>query len=251
MRRSLTSKALKSASVKTSARAKRPTPSGPAAASRRSLRKIKAPTVNRKLQALKRLGVDAGELARAPEITPVLKQAEGGLPAVLAALRFSNDLSAQHFVEKYDAVPVGDRAKLSWEAICLATEVDPSHLLGAAILALQTHSANTVRIIAVTNHPKLVRKRVEYAMLPGGDRDRNALDTAVGFLPSPKGPTFITQVRVDNNKAGPDDEDDDGPDLPVDDQREGDLNHLFPPVARMQEIIQPIRQKALPTKSRG
>lgn len=190
-------------------------------------------------------------LRASPEITPLLKNAEGGLKAVLGAMRFaSDDPSIQAFLEKYDDTPVGDREKLSWEAIAIAAGVDLRVFLGAAMLALQSHAVNTVKIIAMTNHPKITRARVKYGLLPSGEKDRTALDTAMGFLPSPKGPTFIGKAifgsgkqNINDQGAGRGDEDDDGPVIESDD--DPDLDILFPPSTEMQTKLIPIRQRLL------
>lgn len=167
------------------------------------------------------------------------------MPAVLSALRFSHDPAAQFFVERYDKIPKGDREKLSWEAICIAAKVNPATLLGASVMALQEVSKSTVKILALTNHPKVVEARIAAAVLPGGVQDRNAFDTAVGFLPSPKGPTFVTNVNLDKKRRDDDDDDDDdSPDTGSYDA-EDEMDHLFPPVSAMQDRLQPIRQRAL------
>lgn len=207
--------------------------------------------MDRAEQALRRLGVDVLALRSAPEITPMLKNAEGGLRAVLGAMRFcADDPSIQSFLEKYDSVPSGDREKLSWEAIALAAGVDLRVFLGSAMLALQSQAVNMVKIIAMTSHHKITKARVKYGLLPSGEKDRTALDTAMGFLPSPKGPTFIGKAvfgagrqSINDQGAGKGDEDDDGPVIESDD--DPDLDILFPPSTEMQTKLIPIRQRLL------
>lgn len=208
--------------------------------------------MDRAQQALKRLGVDLQTLRSSPEITPLLKNAQGGLKAVLGAMRFSSDdPSIQSFLEKYDSVPSGDREKLSWEAIAIAAELDLRVFLGSVMLALQSQAVNTVKIIAVTNHHRITNARVKYGLLPSGEKDRTALDTAMGFLPSPKGPTFIGKAvfgtsgqAMNAQGAGKgDDDDDDGPVINGDD--DPDLDNLFPPANEMQQKLIPLRQKML------
>jgi len=203
----------------------------------------------RTLTALKRLGVSAKELALAPQITPLLKRAEGGVEQVIAAMRFAPDEVIAAFLEKYDSIRAGDRERLSIEAVALAAQINIAHLLGSIQLALQQQSVNTVKIIAVTNHHKITEARVAYGMLPLGERDRTALDTAMGFLPSPKGPTFINKAIfgsgknvMDQQRSGDDDEE--GELVNSDDI---DLDRLFPPANLMQERLQAIRQRQLPS----
>lgn len=197
---------------------------------RRSLKP--KPEPRRKL-ALKRLGVDEAALRAAPDITSLLKQTVGGLKAALAAMRFSRDESVVEFLEKYDGVPDRDRKALSWEAIALAAEVEPALLLGSAILAIQAHSANAVKIIALSNHPEITRKRVEFGKLAGGVRDRDALDTALGFLPQAKGSTFIINPGAKVEPKGDAEEEED------------DLDHLFPSLSETQEKLLPLKARLL------
>ena len=208
--------------------------------------------VDRAQQALKRLGVDVLALRSAPEITPLLKNAQGGLKAVLGAMRFTaEDPSIAAFLEKYDSVPAGDRERVSWEAIALAAGVDLRVFLGSIMLALQSQAVNTVKIIAMTNHPKITAARVKYGLLPSGEKDRTALDTAMGFLPSPKGPTFIGKAVFGSGGGGGgsapaqmEDDDLDEEDTFVDAEKV-DLEKFFPSSNAIQQKLIPVRQKML------
>jgi hypothetical protein len=198
---------------------------------------------NRTGEALKRLGVTAEQLAAAPDITSMLKRAEGGLKQVIAAMRFSGDELVTTFLKKYDSITEGDRERLSIEAIALAVGLNLSHLLGSIMMSLQQQSISLVKIIAVTNHPSITQARVSYGLMPLGERDRTALDTSMGFLPSPKGPTFIGKAvfgsganAMDQQRRSRDSDDED------DDYDGPDLDRLFPPANRMQEKLQAIRQ---------
>jgi hypothetical protein len=208
--------------------------------------------VDRAAQALKRLGVDVVALRSAPEITPLLKNAEGGLKAVLGAMRFcADDPSISAFLEKYDSTPSGDREKLSWEAIALAAGVDLRVFLGSAMLALQSQAVNMVKIIAMTNHPRITKARVKYGLLPSGEKDRTALDTAMGFLPSPKGPTFIGKAVFGGGGGGqsggsaPAEVDDDEPEEEYIEAENIDLEKFFPSSNTIQQKLIPVRQKML------
>jgi hypothetical protein len=168
-------------------------------------------------------------------------------------MRFTvDDPSIAAFLEKYDSIPVGDRERVSWEAIALAAGIDLRVFLGSAMLALQSQAVNTVKIIAMTNHPKITAARVKYGLLPSGEKDRTALDTAMGFLPSPKGPTFIGKAVFGsgggggNSPAQVDDNDPDEEDTFIDIQAENvDLEKFFPSSNTIQQKLIPIRQKML------
>jgi len=167
-------------------------------------------------------------------------------------MRFvADDPTIQSFLDKYDSVPSGDREKLSWEAIALAAGLDLRVFLGSAMLALQSQAVNMVKIIAMTSHPKITRARVKYGLLPSGEKDRTALDTAMGFLPSPKGPTFIGKAifgsgkqNINDQGAGKGDEDEEEG-VVLDADGDPDLDYLFPPSNEMQTKLIPIRQKLL------
>jgi hypothetical protein len=209
--------------------------------------------VDRAQQALKRLGVDVQLLRTSPEITPLLKMAEGGLKGVLGAMRFSgDDDSIRSFLDKYDSIPSGDREKLSWEAIVLAAGLDIRSFLGSAMLAVSNHAASVTKIIAVTSQPRITRARVKFGLMPSGEKDRTALELANGVLPSPKGPTFIGKAVFSSALQAPgakgssgagDDDDDDGTVIDAD---EGpDLDVLFPSSKEIQHKMIPIRQRML------
>ena len=59
----------------------------------------------------------------------------------------------------------------------------------------------SVKIITLSSHPQIAAARVAYGLLPAGHRDRNALDMALGFLPQPKGPTFIGKAIFGSGKS--------------------------------------------------
>lgn len=147
----------------------------------------KAQGLVRKDAALRRLKITRTELERAPEITSILKSSFRTVKAAIQAMRHSNDEAAIAFLACYDGLPVGDVDYLPLEAICLKAEVSPAALLGATFLACKTIRGQESALIAVNAHPGVLKKTIEYASLPGGDRDRKLLHEAVGFLPTPKG----------------------------------------------------------------
>lgn len=155
-------------------------------------KKQKTDTDARRLAAtLVKLGVDETELKRAPQITNILKEAHGGLKSVIAAMRFSRNGHIQAFLEEFDSGTDMDRRIVPWEAWAIVAKADIPQLLGAIVLALRDQSVNLVKILAISHHPAMVKARIKNAMKPGGVRDRNAIDTALRFLPAAKGPTII------------------------------------------------------------
>lgn len=191
----------------------------------------------------------AEALRKTPDISEIIKYNLGGKTGALRAMRFSNNPNIQEFLEVYDDMPEREHDRLSWEAIVIAAGLDATAFLGAAMLAIQAVSANQSRLIMVSNHPDIVQKRVEYARLAGGHRDRDAIDVALGALPQPKGGnTFIINPL---QQGGDEDEEEEeaplqangGAAVPeLDDKREEDLDHIFPDLKSTQLKIQPLLQ---------
>jgi hypothetical protein len=144
---------------------------------------IRFTSAARKARVFRKLGcVSADQLASVTQITPLLKYNRGSLKGVLEAMRFSKDPVVQRFLATYDSLGVWARENTCWEAIALAAGVDLLHLLGAAVVALQDHTMTAGKLIAMSHLPEVVKKRIEYARLPGGWRDREALHKLVGLL---------------------------------------------------------------------
>ena len=218
----------------------------------KSLMPVPKALESRTLQALKRLKVKPESLIAAPPLTPMLKTTvKGGLKAALDAMRFAtDDTEIKAFLKVYDKVPIGDRECLSWEAMSIAAKVNIKHLLGAIQLAVQTHCWNRSRFIAVSNHPDVTKSRVKYAKMAGGEKDRTALDIALGIMQSPKGPTFIgtQQVAVFRGGGqGKGKDEDDGKTVDAEyTSSSGDgFEDLFPSPDVVQEKLVPIRQRLL------
>ena len=188
-------------------------------------------------EAIRRLKVKPEQLATAPQITPLFKKADGGLKTVLGAMRFfAQDEVIAAFLKKYDSIPAGDRENVPWEAVAIAAKLDIHHLVGSILLAIQATSMNAVNVIVRTGQHKIARARLRYGQLPSGERDRTAIEIATGWLPSPKGPTFVgKQVAVFNGQK--DAEERAQTVFTPDD----DPEQLFPPSNAMQERLVPIR----------
>jgi len=144
--------------------------------------KIRFTSAARKAKALRKIGVSGDQVVSATQITPFLKGGRGGLKAVLRAMRFSRDPVVGRFLAKHDCLGVWERQNTCWEAIALAAGVDLPYLLGAALLARRDDATTRANLIAICRAPELMKKRIEYAMLPGGWRDRDAIHKLVGML---------------------------------------------------------------------
>ena len=136
----------------------------------------------RKAAALRKLGVSADQVASAPQITPLLRDNQGTLKAALQAMRFSEDPTVECFLAKRASLGVWARENTCIEAIALGAGVDLLHLLGAAFLAQREQTTTVGRFSVMCQYPDVVKKQIEYAKLPGGWRDRDAIDRLLGLL---------------------------------------------------------------------
>jgi hypothetical protein len=208
--------------------------------------------------ALARIGVTEEMLRTSPAITPMLEMASGGLKTVFAAMRFQQDANIAVFLARYDALPKGDRAVLPVEAIALAAGLDIRALFGSILVSLQAQSVSLVKVICLTGHPRIAEARMKYGKQPGGSKDRQAVDQALGLLPSPGGATFIGKAVYNSGKSTMDAQQQTrqiGGGEPDDDEDEGwsetdpDLDKIFPAANAAQQELVPIRQRTLPQDS--
>jgi len=82
--------------------------------------------IQRRNEALRRIGVTPEQMLGKAIITPQLKDGSWlASKPFLEALRASEDEDAVAFLSKYDQVPVGDREKLTWEEIAVAAGISP------------------------------------------------------------------------------------------------------------------------------
>lgn len=144
--------------------------------------KFRFTSAARKARALRKLGVSSDQVASATQITPFLKGARGGLKAVLGAMRSSKDPVVKCFIAKHDSLGVWARENTPWEAIAIGAGIDLPHLLGAALLARHDDATTRAKLLAICRAPELMKKRIEFAMLPGGWRDRDFIHKLVGVL---------------------------------------------------------------------
>ena len=190
------------------------------------------------MEALHRLKVTPEQIEACPKIEPVLKVSRGWKKQALNAMRFSDGELTRLFLDKWDTIPERDRDNVTFEAVALAVDINPRHLLGEILLAMRETSASQVKMIAMSAHPKVMKARVEYALTPGGFRDRDKVDEILGAIKAPMGSTFIGKAFFGGDKE----------EAPEPEELEDDVNVVFPECEAMQEKIQPMRQKLLEGK---
>jgi hypothetical protein len=195
--------------------------------------------------ALRRLNVLPEQVASCPPVTSFIRSnIRGGLKTALRAMRFDADETIVDFLRMYDSIPEGDRIKIPWEAIVIALKIDVKHFLGAITFALQNSSVTAVKFIALSHYPEIMKKQVQYAKDRTGERDRAAMNLAMGFTPSPKAPTFIGKAVFGGEKiTSAEQEDDDPPEKPTSFAVVEDINNMFPNAPDTQQKMLSIRHR--------
>lgn len=160
-------------------------------------------------------------------------------------MRFaSDDETIAAFLKVYDGIPEGDRERIPWEAIVIAAKIDANNFLGATLFAMQSTAVNQVKFIALSHYPGVMKATAKYAVMPAGERDRATFHQGLGFLPSPKGPTFIGKAIFGGASTTVADEENDGEKAPTFAMEEN-LDNIFPSATTMQNKLVPIRQRLL------
>ena len=139
----------------------------------------------------------------APDIQGLFESmASGGTQTIISALRYSIDDDIIAFLDKYDNASEHQKKVMPLQAFVLSCGMECNKFIGAAILALRDHSINQVKLLAISNHPEVMRARIDNAKRPEGVKDREAIDLMLGALPTPKGATFITKQYITSGTAG-------------------------------------------------
>lgn len=205
--------------------------------------KVKAQGLVRKDAALRRLGITKDDLELVPQITDILKSSFKNVKAAIQTLRFSNETAAVEFFKVYDELPAGDREYLPIEAVCLKAAVTPSALLGATFVACKVVRGQESALMAVNAHPAVLKKTIEYAKEPGGDRWAKMIHESVGFLPTPKGGGNINVNLLAGNPVHGNPNRAEGPAVP--ELQNEDFGDLFPSVNQNLEKWADNRRKLL------
>lgn len=150
------------------------------------------------MSGCKKLGLDPSLLAYRPYSWTVDLRENLDLTVAGAAqlLGMSDSPEAVAWMKVWNTPELDqmDHNMLPLEAYCLAAKVSPS-TISDIVLAMKVRRAQA-RSVAKTaaRHPDVVEKTIDFAMLPGGEKDREMVHKAAGWLPTPKG--AVTNVNV-------------------------------------------------------
>lgn len=206
------------------------------------LMKVPKAGIRRKEAALGRLGVNNEQILQCPPLSPIFGHSKN-INMAIDSLRFSADPVATKFLAVHDKIPVGDRKYLTdvvLEAVSVKAGLklsEVNELLGAMVRSFQQIQVQKSAMLAMAEHPGIVRKTIDFAKLPRHDRDRKMMHEAVRFIPTPVGSTVNVFPQHQDDKPRP--EDDASP----------DVNEVFPLITDSQQEWQDRRQKVLAAKN--
>lgn len=166
---------------------------------------------DRKREALARLRAnwekdnpdEEWEPEKEPVISPILASVQGGIGAVIEALRFHDDEDAKAFVDCYDELGDTDRKLIPLEAVAFAAGIGSLRLAECAQTALFLHGQLRTKLLLASGIPAIVEKSIKIAKTTKGLADREWMLKAGGVLPVPKGAQIAIQnVYGDKEEKG-------------------------------------------------
>jgi hypothetical protein len=169
-----------------------------------------------KLNVYRRLEIDAEEVALVPtEPAEILTRCFGSgvrhtfpKTKVFSYAAVSDVPACKRFMATVRSINKYDLDKLSFEALCVKSQVNVLELMGAILIAAKTMSATESALKAVLSHPDVLQATVDAAKsgapvmvqgnplrdkdgalvrYPGDVAAQKLLHEAVGFLPTKKG----------------------------------------------------------------
>lgn len=121
-------------------------------------------------------------------ITNMLNEMPGGRSQVVKMLAYSakilKDEHMSEILDLYLRLPKRDREKVSYEALCDATNTPWEHFLGQITAACYHHHHNLSSLILQSSHIEVLEKTIEFAKSPRGTKDREMLHKMAGVLDS-------------------------------------------------------------------
>lgn len=143
-------------------------------------------------KALADIGVKDGDYLTVPQLTPIWKQANGGIAAVISALRSSNAPEARAFLNVYDTITKRAREVLFVEEIALAAKIpDLLAFRTIAIAAVCIDTEDAAKLMLASSRPELIAASLAQAVTKKGFADRELLLKASGTMPTPRGATVL------------------------------------------------------------
>lgn len=162
------------------------------------------------------------EAEREPVVTPLLKSVEGGIPAVIAALRTHDDDDAKEFLECLDSLSPTDRSLVPVETVAFCAGIGSLRLAELAQTALFLYASMETKMLISGSMAKVTKAIVKTAtdqvpitaydhetgvdkivgMTNGDVKAMELFGRISGIAPVPKG----AQIAIQNNYGNRDDD---------------------------------------------
>lgn len=192
-----------------------------------------------------------------PEVTPMLRAADGGIRRILEALRAHDDDDARAFLAELDACTPSDRKALRLEDLAYASGIGSLRLAELAQTALYLYASAQTKLLIASAMPKVTRSIVKAATdeVPITARNSETGDNEVvgktngdvkamelfgkmsGIVPIPKG----NQIAIQNNFGEREERKSEA----------ATVNSWKYPEDRLKEIVAVVSPKQLPVPARG
>lgn len=186
------------------------------------------------MRFLKSTNLSPADIRRAPSLAFL-----GGRDEVISTMRYSRHPAILQFLGVWDQTPERDRQQIPFEAIALKARIDIAELIGAYLLTFRTLQQQKSALLAMSAHPEVVEKTIEFAHLENGMWDRRMVHDAVGFLPSPRGPGVVINQNFGQLTEEQETE------AKFDTATAPDIEDIFPLINEREEKWQNSRQKLL------
>jgi hypothetical protein len=142
------------------------------------------------------------EVDRSTTIAEAVSLLEGGSLRFLRFIQMAadqGDEASVRFMEVFTLERVNNPALLSLDRVAMVANVDPSTLIKSVLTRAFSHMTDVGNLMAAMRHPRVVdaalrsAERIDSSI---GQRDRHALLTHAGFLPTPKGATILVNATA-------------------------------------------------------
>lgn len=182
---------------------------------------------NRVSAARKRLGVTVKQVEGVRKITPSLREAGLNTDRVIEILEGDDSIDGQAFLAKWRTISKSDRAVLSVEEVCIASDITTRRLWEVIAGARFQQAQDSVKLMICENQGKVMQATIKAAtdsiplynekgkLIGMTQPDVKAMETfhkITGAMPTPKGSTnvfnFGNKLPQDALPIGDDDEDD-------------------------------------------
>jgi hypothetical protein len=131
-------------------------------------------------------------------ITPILKQATGGVKACVEALRGDDSADTLLFLDAYDNISDRDKKILRVEEICVIAGITPRRFIELVTGAFVEAANDASTLIVASAKPKIVEKMVKVAKTTLGEKDRENFlrGKQVDWFIQPKGLTIDNSAKM-------------------------------------------------------